>query len=125
MPQSLYPARDFIHLAGRVIDELGLPRPVMQASDGDALDVALVIGGVHVSLCYEPDISAGHFLLDARIGSVGNRPGAFQHVLAENAASQAAVGASKAKPRTNRRASGAPTRRSIPASSHSIESGPP
>ena len=42
----------------------------------------------------------------------------------ENAASKAAVGASKASRRTNSSASGAPTRRSIPASSHSTEIGP-
>ena len=42
----------------------------------------------------------------------------------ENAASNAADGASKASRRTNASASGAPTSRSIPASSHSIEIGP-
>ena len=40
------------------------------------------------------------------------------------AASKAALGASKARRRTNSSASGAPTRRSMPASSHSIEMGP-
>ncbi len=44
--------------------------------------------------------------------------------LLANAASKAAAGASKASRRTNCSASGAPTRRSIPASSHSIEIGP-
>jgi alpha-1,2-mannosyltransferase len=42
----------------------------------------------------------------------------------ENAASNAAEGASNASRRTNCSASGAPTSRSIPASSHSIEIGP-
>ena len=42
----------------------------------------------------------------------------------ENAASNAAAGASNARRRTNSRASGAPTRRSMPASSHSTEIGP-
>ena len=42
----------------------------------------------------------------------------------ENAASKAAVGASNARRRTNSSASGAPTSRSIPASSHSTEIGP-
>jgi len=41
-----------------------------------------------------------------------------------NAASKAASGASKASRRTKSSASGAPTSRSIPASSHSIEIGP-
>ncbi len=42
----------------------------------------------------------------------------------ENAASNAASGASNAYFLTNSSASGAPTRRSIPASSHSTEIGP-
>ena len=43
---------------------------------------------------------------------------------AENAASNAAAGGSKASRRTNASASGAPTSRSMPASSHSTEIGP-
>ncbi len=86
MPASIDPAPDFLDLAGRVIDKLGLPRPVMQASDGDALDVDLRIDGVQVSLCYEPGINPGHFLVDARIGRIGSRPGAAQRLLVENAA---------------------------------------
>ena len=46
------------------------------------------------------------------------------HSLVEKAASKAAAGASKASLCTNSSASGAPTRRSIPASSHSTEIGP-
>ena len=42
----------------------------------------------------------------------------------EKAASKDAVGASKARRLTNSSASGAPARRSIPASSHSTEMGP-
>ena len=42
----------------------------------------------------------------------------------EKAASKAAAGGSKASRRTNASASGAPTSRSMPASSHSMEMGP-
>jgi hypothetical protein len=44
--------------------------------------------------------------------------------LEEKAASNAAEGASNASERTNSSASGAPRRRSMPASSHSTEIGP-
>ncbi|SCF36649.1 hypothetical protein GA0070215_120117 [Micromonospora marina] len=64
-----------------------------------------------------------------RGGAPGQRPGlrrplTGQSRLLLNAASKAALGASNARRRTNWSASGAPTRRSMPASSHSTEIGP-
>ena len=64
-------------------------------------------------------LSQGH---DVVIPQLLCRPGIQDED--ENAASKAAPGASKANRRTNCSASGAPTSRSIPASSHSMEIGP-
>ena len=58
-----------------------------------------------------------------RAGRDPARPPAAQLPLAK-AASNDAAGGSKASRRTNSSASGAPTRRSMPASSHSTEIGP-
>ena len=60
-----------------------------------------------------------------RWGTAETRPAAdVRQAPLLNAASNAAEGGSNAVRRTNAYASGAPTSRSIPASSHSIEMGP-
>lgn len=76
----------FIHLARQVIDCLGLPCPAMQATEGDALEIALRLEGEHVSLRHEPEINPGCLLMEARIGSTGEQPGAAFRLLAQNAA---------------------------------------
>ena len=82
-----------------------LQREVEEAPHGRP---RLGVGAAHEAVADQPDVE-------------GRRP---RHHSLENAASKEPVGLSQFSFRRNCRASGAPTRRSMPASSHSTEIGP-